>query len=109
MTIFEGAILFILIVLAISHTGIAWAGCLITPGNLLDWLPSRINKIKNTYIQDLLKCPKCISGQCALWVFIAVSFHVEQFHWFFSPAIGLIFISVVIVVTDQLFRRYGYG
>lgn len=102
-------IVFIVATLLVSHTGIAWAGILTTPGNLFDWVPAKLQRIKNEYVQDLLSCSKCISGQFAFWTFIGLSVYYDRFHWFFSAFVLIAWVSWVIVVTDQLFKRYGYS
>ena len=103
------AIIFLITTLLISHTGIAFAGLLQSPGNLLDWLPSRIQKIKNPYLRDLLSCMKCVSGQVALWSFVAVSIVEGIFHPVYSPGLCILWICWIIVVTDQLGKWEGYG
>lgn len=102
-------IAFLLLTILVSHTGIAYVGILLTPGNMLDWLPKHIQTIKNPYLQDLLTCSKCISGQFALWTFVALSFHYQTFNPILSPMLCIAWISWVIVVTDQLMKRYGYA
>ena len=99
---------FLLATLLIAHIGITWSGILLQPGNLFDFLPARIERIKSPYIQNLLECPKCISGQFALWTYVAACIHFDIFHWFFTIVIGIAWVSWVIAVTDQLHRLYGY-
>ena len=99
---------FLLATILIAHTGITWSGILLQPGNLFDFLPPKIEKIKSPYLQNLLECPKCISGQFALWTYVGASIHFDVFHWFFSIVFGIAWVSWVIAVTDQLHRAYGY-
>lgn len=101
--------IFIIATILTSSTGLAFAGILQNPGNMLDWLPGRIEKIKNPYIRDLFSCTKCISGQYALWSYIGVVAYSGMFHWFFSPACGVLWICWIIVVTDQAGKRLGYA
>lgn len=104
--------LFIALVIAtvlVSSTGLALVGVLQMPGNMLDWLPSKIEKIKNPYLRDLFSCTKCVSGQCALWSYVAVVAYSDAFHWFFSPLCGILWICWIIVVTDQAGKRLGYS
>lgn len=101
--------IFILATILISSTGLAFAGILQMPGNMLDWLPQHIKKIKNPYVRDLFFCTKCVSGQCALWSYIALVAYSGTFHWFFSPVIGIAWICWIIVVTDQAGKRLGYS
>lgn len=91
-----------------AHTGITWSGILLQPGNIFDFLPPKIEKIKSPYIQNLLECPKCISGQFSLWTYVAVSVYFGIFHWFFSIIVGIAWVCWVIALTDQLHKRYGY-
>lgn len=105
----EALILFIIATLVTSHVGIAYASVLTRPGNLLDWLPGKIDKIKNPYLKDLLMCCKCISGQFALWTFVAVSIYSGSFHWFFSPVACIMWICWIVVFTDQANRLEGYA
>ena len=92
-----------------AHIGIAY-GLLLRPGNLLDRLAPRIEKIKWTVLRDLLSCVKCVSGQAALWLYVwyCLRFHVKQ-EADILIIVGILWISSVIVVTDQLNRRYGYS
>lgn len=95
----------VLLTILVSHVGIAW-GLLMMPGNLFDWVPGKIQRIKNPYLRDLLTCSKCISGQAALWVIVgAMIYQID----FILLVFGLFWIMLVIVVTDQLNKRYGYG
>lgn len=102
-------IIFIGSTLLISSTGVAYAGILTRPGNLLDWLPAKVEKIKYPYIRDLFSCGKCISGQVALWSFIGVIVYFELYHWFFTPLAAIIWVSWIITVTDQAMTRLGYS
>lgn len=79
------------------------------PGNLLDWLPKHIQRIKNPYIRDLFSCMKCVSGQVALWSFVGLMVHMGAWHWFFTPLAGILWICWIIVVTDQVSKLEGYG
>lgn len=108
LTMIDIVLIFILATLLVTHTGITWSGILLQPGNLLDFLPPRIEKIKSPYLQNLLECPKCISGQFALWTYVGVSIHFGIFHWFFSIAFGIAWVCWNIAVTAQLFKHYGY-
>ena len=101
-------LIFFLFTLLIAHTGITWSGILLQEGNIFDFLPPMIEKIKSPYIQNLLECPKCISGQFALWTYVGASIHFGIFHWFFSIVLGIAWVSWVIAVTDQLHKLYGY-
>jgi hypothetical protein len=106
--VIELIFLFLIITLLIAHIGITWSGILLQPGNLFDFLPPKIEKIKSPHLQNLLECPKCISGQFALWTFVGASIHTGIFHWFFSIVFGIAWVCLVIAVTDQLHRLYGY-
>jgi hypothetical protein len=106
--VIDYVLLFIVATLLVAHTGITWSGILLQPGNIFDFLPPKIERIKSPYIQNLLECPKCISGQFALWTYVTLSIHFEVFHWFFSIIAGIMWVCWVIAVTDQLHRLYGY-
>lgn len=106
MTVIEIVIVLIVGIVLVAHVGIAW-NLMCMPGNLFDWVPVKVQKIKNPYLKDLLQCAKCISGQYALWTWVAICFFADL------PVIamiggGIVWISAVIVVTDQGMRRYGY-
>lgn len=101
-------LIFFLATILIAHVGITWSGILLQEGNIFDFLPAKIEKIKSPYIQNLLECPKCISGQFALWTYVAFCIHFDIFHWFFSIVFGIAWVCWVIAVTDQLHRLYGY-
>lgn len=101
-------LLFLLATVLIAHIGITWSGILLQPGNIFDFLPARIERIKSPHLQNLLECPKCISGQFALLTYIVASFQFGIFHWFFSIVFGIGWTLWVIAVTDQLHRLYGY-
>jgi len=98
----------ILLLLMSSHIGIAW-NILLSPGNILDWLNGYIDRIKYEYLKDLLTCAKCVSGQFGLWsyVFVCIRYHFVDIDNMIL--IGVLWVSSVIVVTDQLMRRYGYA
>lgn len=108
LNILEIILIFFLATLLISHIGITWSGILLQDGNLLDFLPPKIEKIKNRYIQNLLECHKCISGQFALWTYVGASIHFGIFHWFFSIVLGIAWVCWVIAITTQLYKIYGY-
>ena len=108
LTSLDILIIFIIATLLIAHTGITWSGILLQEGNLFDFLPPRIEKIPSPYIQNLLECPKCISGQFALWTYVGVSVYFDVFHWFFSIVAGIAWVSWVIGITAWLYRLYGY-
>lgn len=109
MSILDYLILFLMATILVAHTGIAYAGVLQSPGNLLDWIPGRVQKIKNSYLRDLLTCMKCVSGQVALWSFVIVSIEAGIWHPVYSILAGILWICWVIVVTDQLGKWEGYG
>ncbi|HUR30134.1 MAG TPA: hypothetical protein VMZ69_01810 [Saprospiraceae bacterium] len=108
LNILEIILIFFLATLLISHIGVTWSGILLQEGNIFDFLPPKIEKIKSPYIQNLLECPKCISGQFALWTYVGTSIHFGIFHWFFSIVLGIAWVCWIIAVTDQLHRLYGY-
>lgn len=105
----EWILIAVLITLATAHIGIAWT-LMTSVGNLMDWTKPLIAKIKSSYIQDLLTCAKCVSGQAGLWLSVFVWFY-------FRPAIDpigygmgvLVWLCTVIVLTDQLNQKYGYA
>ena len=99
---------FFLATILSAHTGIAWSGILLQPGNLLDFLPAKIEKIKSPYLQNLLECPKCMSGQFSLWTYVGFCIYFGIFHWFFSIVFGIAWVCWVIAVTSQLYKIYGY-
>lgn len=95
---------FAVLTLLIAHTGIGLT-LLQTPGNLLDWLPQHIAKIKNSYIVDLLSCCKCLAGQLAFWNSLWIMYWYNAWQW---TGVLAMWVLLVIVLTDQLNRRYGY-
>ena len=101
----ETVIQFAVLTLLISHAGIGWT-LLQTPGNLLDWVPQHIAKIKNSYIVDLLSCCKCIAGQLALWNGMWIMYWADCWQW---TGVVLMWVMMCIVLTDQFNRRYGYA
>ena len=108
LNILEIILIFLLASLLVSHIGITWSGILLQPGNLFDFLPPKIEKIKSAYIQNLLECPKCVSGQFALWIYVAVSIQFGIFHWFFSIVLGIAWVSWIIALTANLHKAYGF-
>jgi len=108
LNILEIILIFILATLLRTHIGITWSGILLQPGNIFDFLPPKIEKIKSPHIQNLLESPKCISGKFALLTYVAVSIHFNIFHWFFSIVLGIAWVSWVIAITAWLHRLYGY-
>lgn len=101
-------LIFIVATLLVAHVGICWSGILLKPDNILAWLTPHINNIKSTYIQDLLSCHKCVSGQFALWSYVGVSIHFGIFHWFFSIMFGIAWVCWCIVIANQLYKLYKY-
>jgi len=108
LTMMDIFLIFFLATLLVTHTGITWSGILLQPGNLLDFLPAKIERIKSSYLQNLLECPKCISGQFALWTYVGTSIYFGVFHWFFSIIVGIAWVCWNIAVTAQLYKIYGY-
>src|SRR5688500_19809085 len=98
LNILEIILIFILATLLITHIGITWSGILLQPGNIFDFLPPKIEKIKSPYIQNLLECPKCISGQFALLTYVAVSIHFNIFDCFFSIVLAFACLDWVIAM-----------
>ena len=60
-----------LIALIYSIIGFTWINYLVTPGDLLDFLPVWFGKLtKNDKLNHVLfGCEKCFAGQLALWTF----------------------------------------
>ena len=108
LSILDIVLIFFLASILCAHTGITWSGILLQPGNMLDFLPSKIEGIKNPYIQNLLECPKCISGQFTLWTYVALSIHYGVFQWFFSIAFGIAWVCWIIALTTVLYKIYGF-
>lgn len=108
LSVWDIVLIFFLASILCAHTGITWSGILLQPGNLLDFLPSRIERIKSPYLQNLLECPKCISGQFTLWTYVALCIHFQVFHWFFSIAFGIAWVCWIIALTSQLHKMYGF-
>lgn len=94
----------LIITILVSHTGIAFT-LLMRPGNILDWLAVRIERIRNEYLRQLLTCSKCLSGQVALWTLLGYAVLID---WK-GLILGWMWVLLVIVLTDQLGRRYGYS
>lgn len=101
-------IIFIIATLIISHVGVAWSGVLLSEGNIFDWLPKYIEKIKPKKLQNLLECPKCVSGQFALWTYVGVSIHYDVFHWFFSIMFGIAWVCWIVAITAWFYKLYDY-
>lgn len=101
-------IVFIIATLLVSHIGIVWSGILLAEGNILGWLPKYIEKIKPKRLQNLLECPRCVSGEFALWIYVGVSIHYDVFHWFFSIVFGIAWVFWIIAMTAWFYRLYKY-
>lgn len=98
-------IYFLILTIMVAHTGIALVGVMQAPGNILDWFPKWAEQKLPVYIADLVTCGKCISGQVALWTWIIGMIVVgPSSTWW-----GFTWVASVIVLTDQLMRRYGYA
>lgn len=96
---------FVILTVLVTHAGIAWT-LLQTPGNLLDWLPQHIQRVRNPYVRDLLSCSKCVSGQAAFWNAVWIMWLANAWQW---SGVAIMWVLMVIVLTDQLNRRYGYA
>lgn len=108
MTVIDGFLIFIVATLLTSHIGVAWSGILLQPGNIFDFLPKHIEKIKPKKLQNLFECPKCVSGEFALWSYVALSIHLNVFHWFFSIVIGIAWTCWIIAMTAFFYKLYKY-
>lgn len=104
----DALIIFIIATLLSSHVGVAWSGILLAKGNLFDFLPKYIEKIKPKKLQNLFECPKCISGEFALWTYVALSIRYDIFHWFFSIAFGIAWVCWIIAMTAWFYKLYKY-
>jgi hypothetical protein len=107
----ETLIVFIIATLLSSHVGIAWSGVLLAKGNLLDWLPKHIEKIRPKKLQNLFECPKCISGEFALWTYVAIGIHydiVYEYNWFLVIAFGIAWVFWIIAMTAWFYKIYKY-
>lgn len=101
----ELAIKFIILTLLVCHTGIAWQ-LMLMPGKILDRLAPKIERIKILFIRDLLSCVSCISGQFAFWNAIWIMYWTGKWEW---AGVACMWVMMVIVLTDQLNRKYGYS
>lgn len=95
----------IIVTVLVCHTGIAWQ-LLLMPGKILDRLAPKIERIKILFIKDLLSCVSCVSGQVALWNAVWIMWRLNAWQWF---GVAIMWVLMVIVLTDQLNRRYGYA
>lgn len=108
LDIFDQFIIFVFVTIMVAHTGIAWS-LLLSPGSILDWLSPKIHRIRNPYIKDLLTCMKCVSGQVSLWLYVGGCFYLRLSDWPVLIVGGVLWVSWIIVVTDQLAKKEGYA
>src|SRR5688572_25257755 len=104
-------VIFIVATLLCSHVGVAWSGILLQKGNIFDFLPPLIEKIKPKKLQNLFECPKCVSGEFALWTYVAIAFHydlVYEFNLLLVITFGIAWVCWVIAMTALFYKLYKY-
>lgn len=89
-----------------SIAGNVWIYDLVSPDGLLYFVPSWVNRVKGEGLrmrieQVVLDCPKCASGQFALWGFMFTEFAFT--HWHFLGVFVTIFLNKLI---SRLWLKY---
>jgi hypothetical protein len=86
--------------LVIAAAAYVYAVVLQMPGEILGWVPGRLNRLPTYIAKPLFTCQKCVAGQLSLWLFpflienYQFSFQVIVFHVF--QITTSIFFAVVI-------------
>lgn len=85
----------ILTALLIAITGFTYSYILTQPGEVFGWLYGKLDALFNTdkrgckglgfhpVFKMIMACPKCVSGQMALWIFIILNHedYLQSFIW----------------------------
>jgi hypothetical protein len=99
-------ITFIIISFCIALSGYTYSIILTDPGMILDkwfiFLQSMLEEKHEKWFNVLVNCPKCVSGQLALWGF----FFTPYFTGFNSIHLHILFIVITIWFTLVLNKFY---
>lgn len=84
-------------VLFAAVTGYTFTALLLSPGELLDFLPALVHRLtKSDRVLQVLQCEKCFAGQLAFWLYPLIFWTEYDWQHHFMVVIFSIFTAHVI-------------